>query len=135
MDHFIDALPESEIRLRLREMGPTTLAMAERIAVRMDAHWQADKKRTRFVGKVEQNSPINGPPERNTEQRMESISRQIDMLSRAVPNLNNQQRLRAPVNSRNFPPTSMPIAFRDQIDLITVVCLLKGIFSPGEVIQ
>ena len=81
VDHFIDALPESEIRLRLREVGPTTLAEAERIAVRMDAHRQADKQRIRLVGKVEQNSPINGRPEQNTEQRMESISRQIDTLS------------------------------------------------------
>ena len=104
VDHFIDALPESEIRLRLREVGPTTLAEAERIAVRMDAHRQADKQRIRLVGKVEQNSPINGRPEQNTEQRMESISRQIDTLSRSVQNLNNQQRLHAPVNSRNFPP-------------------------------
>ena len=104
VDHFIDALPESEIRLGLREVGPTTLAEAERIAVRMDAHRQADKQRTRLVGKVEQNSPINGRPEQNTEQRMESISRQIDTLSRSVQNLNNQQRLHAPVNSRNFPP-------------------------------
>ena len=60
-DHFIDALPESEIRLRLREVGPTTLAEAECIAVRMDAHRQADKQRTRLVGKVEQNSPGNAP--------------------------------------------------------------------------
>ena len=37
-DHFIDALPETEIRLRLCEVGPTTLAEAEKIAVRMEAH-------------------------------------------------------------------------------------------------
>ena len=80
VDHFIDALPESEIRLRLREVGPTTLAEAERIAVRMDAHRQADKQRTRFVGKVELNSPINGRPEQKTEQQMESASRQIDIF-------------------------------------------------------
>ena len=104
VDHFIDVLRESETRLRLREVGPTTLAESKRIAVRMDAQRQADKQRTRFVGKVEQNSPINGRPEQNTEQQMECISRRIDMLSRSVQNLNNQQGLHAPVNSRNFPP-------------------------------
>lgn len=60
IDHFVDALPDSDIRLRLGEMGPTTLAEAEQIAVRMDAHKQADKQRTRFVGKVEQNNPTKG---------------------------------------------------------------------------
>ena len=100
VDHFIDALPESEIRLRLREVGPTTLAEAERIAVRMDAHRQADKQRTRLVGKVEQNSPGNAP---NTAEQMESISKRMDMLSRSVQDLSNQQRIHMPVYPRNAP--------------------------------
>ncbi|MEW8546308.1 MAG: hypothetical protein AB2693_22555 [Candidatus Thiodiazotropha sp.] len=42
--------------MRLREVGPTTLAEADKIAVRMEAHRIADKQRTRLVGKVEQDS-------------------------------------------------------------------------------
>ena len=53
LDHFIDALSESEIRLRLREVGPKRLSEAEKIAVRIEAYRIADKQRIRFVGKVE----------------------------------------------------------------------------------
>ena len=42
VDHFVDALPEAQIRLRLREVGPSTLAEAEKIAVRMEANITAD---------------------------------------------------------------------------------------------
>ena len=38
VDHFVDALPEAQIRLPLREVGPSTLAEAKKIAVRMEAH-------------------------------------------------------------------------------------------------
>ena len=68
VDHFNKALPESEIRLRLREVGPTALAEAERIAVRMVAHRQADKQRTRFVGKVDQTEHNKGSRDNSTEQ-------------------------------------------------------------------
>ena len=37
LDHFFDALPEAEIRMCLREVGPTTLADAEKTAVRIEA--------------------------------------------------------------------------------------------------
>ena len=100
VDHYINALPESEIRLHLREVGPTTLAEAEHIAVRMDAHRQADKQGTRLVGKVETNSPGNAP---HTVQQMERISKRMDMLSRSVQDLSNQQRIHMPVYPRNAP--------------------------------
>ena len=102
IDHFIEALPESEIRLRLREVGPSTLAEAERIAVRMDAHRQADKQRTRFVGKVDQSEQNKGSRENSTEQQMDIISKRMDSLSRSVQDLSNQQRIHAPVYPRNF---------------------------------
>ena len=47
MDYFIDALPDMDVRLRLREVGPKTISEAERIAVRLDAHKVADKHRGR----------------------------------------------------------------------------------------
>ena len=104
VDHFVDALPEAQIRLRLREVGPSTLAEAEKIAVRMEANITADKQRTRFVGKVEQNDQNKGSQNQTTEQQMENISKRIDMLSRSVQNLTQQQRPCMPANARNFPP-------------------------------
>ena len=91
------SVPESEIRLRLREFGPTTLANGERIAVRMDAHRQADKQRTRFVGKVDQTEHNKGSQDNSAEQQMEIISKRMDSLSRSVQDLSNQQRIHTPV--------------------------------------
>ena len=53
LDGFIDALNESEIRLRLREVGPKTVSEAEKVAVRMEAHRIADRNRSRLVGNCE----------------------------------------------------------------------------------
>ena len=104
VDHFLDALPEVQIRLRLREVGPSTLAEAEKIAVRMEANILADKQRTRFVGKVEQSQQNKGSQDQSTEQQIENISKRIDSLSRSVQNLSQQQRSNILPNSRNFQP-------------------------------
>ena len=42
VDHFIDALSETEMRLRLREVGPKTLSKVARIVVRIETHRIAD---------------------------------------------------------------------------------------------
>ena len=91
---------------RLREVGPSTLAEAEKIAVRMEANITADKQRTRFVGKVEQSDQNKVSQNQNAEQQMENISKRIDMLSRSVQNLTQQQRSHTPANTRNFPTNS-----------------------------
>ena len=104
VDHFVDVLPEAQIRLQLREVGPSPLAEAEKIAVRMEANITADKQRTRFVGKVEQNDQNKGSQNQTTEQQMENISKIIGMLLRSVQNLTEQQRPRMPANARNFHP-------------------------------
>lgn len=52
LDHFFDALSETEIRLRLTEVGPKTLSEGESIAESMEAHRIADKQHTGFVDKV-----------------------------------------------------------------------------------
>ena len=65
--HFVDVLPEAQIRLRLREVGPSTLAEAEKIAIRREANITADKQITRFVGKVEQNDQNKGSQNQITD--------------------------------------------------------------------
>ena len=56
IDHFIDAMTDSEIRLRVREFGPKTLGDAERTALRLESHKIADRQRSRLVGQVEVDS-------------------------------------------------------------------------------
>ena len=53
LDYFIDAIPDQEIRLRLREVGPRTTNEAEKIAVRLEAHRVADRQRGRYVRSLE----------------------------------------------------------------------------------
>lgn len=87
LDHFIDALSESEIRLRLREVGPKTLSEAEKIAVRMEAHRIADKQRTRFVGKVEQEISAVSNSQKSLENQITDINKNITSLQKTVQSL------------------------------------------------
>ena len=45
IDYFIDAIPESDIRLRLKEVGPKTMSEAENLAVKLETLRVADKQR------------------------------------------------------------------------------------------
>ena len=56
IDHFVDALTDSDIRLRVREFDSKTLADAERTAHRLESHKIADKQRNRIVGLIETNN-------------------------------------------------------------------------------
>ena len=103
LDHFIDALSETEIRLRLREVGPKTLNEAESIAVRMEAHRIADKQRTRLVGKIEQEGSDNSSGQKIMQNQMSALNKNLDSLQKQVENL-YQQRTFVPNNAnRKFP--------------------------------
>ena len=103
LDHFIDALSETEIRLRLREVGPKTLNEAESIAVRMEAHRIADKQRTRLVGKIEQEGSDNSSGQKILQNQMSALNKNLDSLQKQVENL-YQQRKFVPNNAnRKFP--------------------------------
>lgn len=91
LDHFIDALSEAEIRLRLREVGPKSLSEAEAIAVRMEAHRIADRQRTRLVGKVEQASSDNSYGQKELQSQLFQISKNLDVLQKRVENLSHQR--------------------------------------------
>jgi len=54
LDSFIDALNDSDIRLRLREIAPKNVSEAEQIAVRMEAHRIADRQRNKLIGNVQE---------------------------------------------------------------------------------
>lgn len=90
LDHFIDALSESEIRLRLREVGPKTLSEAEAIAVRMEAHRIADRQRTRLVGKTEQQSSDSPSSQKDLYNQLSTISKSLESLQKHIQNLSYQ---------------------------------------------
>lgn len=95
LDHFIDALTETEIRLRLREVGPKSLTEAEKIAVRMEAHRIADKQRTRLVGQVEQdNQNTVTSKESSLEQQMDKFNKSIESIQKSIQNFAQNQNTR-----------------------------------------
>jgi hypothetical protein len=80
LDYFIDALPDTEIRLRLREVGPKTIGEAERIAVRLDAHKVADRSRGRHSVRNVTNETDR------TEKRFNELSMQMRNLMDQMKN-------------------------------------------------
>ena len=85
LDHFIDALTESDIRLRIREVGPKSLSEAEAMAIRLEAHRIADRQRTRLVGKIEQEG--SDGEQKRVQNQMSSINKNVDHLHRRVEDL------------------------------------------------
>ena len=83
LDNFIDAITDSDIKMRVRELSPKSLEEAEQICVRLEAYKIADKQRTRMVGRldsaIEQNQDEPGKP-----------SSQFDILSEAISTLTDE---------------------------------------------
>lgn len=52
INYVIDTIPETEIRFRLRDVGPKSINEAENIAVRLEALPVADKQKVTMVGSI-----------------------------------------------------------------------------------
>ena len=72
LEHFIDAIPDSDLRLRLRESNPKSINEAETLAVRLETLKLAERQKGRMVRQVDSgdNEQLNkkgssneGPPE------------------------------------------------------------------------
>ncbi|OWF39876.1 hypothetical protein KP79_PYT25154 [Mizuhopecten yessoensis] len=61
LDHLIDLLQDSEMRLRVREIPPKTINEAETHAIRLEAHRLADRHRGKSVHQVCQEEPRRVP--------------------------------------------------------------------------
>ena len=95
IDNFIDALGDSDIRLRVREIGPKTLADAERTALRLESHKIAESQRSRLVGQIESNSEkSNNAAQWESSSQFKSLQSSIDSLSGQVEDLKKRNRLK-----------------------------------------
>lgn len=99
LDYFIDALPDTDMRLRLREICPKTVSEAEKIAVRLEAHKVADKTRGRH--QVRAVEPMNQCMSSNT--KIDSLADQVKSLKDELARMKSQQ------NRKNVP---IPQGFR-----------------------
>lgn len=111
LDHFIDALSDTDIRLRLREVAPKTLAEAEKIAITIEAYRLADKQKMRLVGKVEegdQNVSVKHDNIRQTddqnflEKRLEELTKNVDSIQKSIQSIAQRQNFQVRTNSNNY---------------------------------
>ena len=91
IDHFIDALSDSDIRLRVREFCPKTLADAERTALRLESHKVADRQCSRLVGQIDSNLGQNKNETKwDSSPQFETLQSSIDSLTNHVKDLSNK---------------------------------------------
>lgn len=85
LDYFIDAIPETEIRLRLREIGPKTISEAENIAVRLEALRVADRQKGKSVRTAE--AVVEG----NDRNELQEIRKSLKSLQNDVSSLKKNE--------------------------------------------
>lgn len=70
-DQFVDALPDEDMRLRIRQSRPTSLREALRVAVELDSFQQASRQRTRAVrgARMEEKQPGVAGADKDTSDR------------------------------------------------------------------
>ncbi|VDI37517.1 Hypothetical predicted protein [Mytilus galloprovincialis] len=90
LDYFIDAIPEADIRLRLREVGPKTIGEAENISVRLEALRLADKQKGRSIrtAVVESSDDTLKSDLRELKDGMKTLQNEVNSINR---NNNSQQ--------------------------------------------
>lgn len=98
LDSFIDALNDSDIRLRLRELSLKTLAEAEQVALRMEAHRLSDRQRSKLVGNVNE---MISPKESSTGSGSHSNVRSSNQRDVNTSHEPNRSRMQGNVGNRN----------------------------------
>ena len=87
LDHFIDSLLDSEIRIRLRECSPKTIQEAETLAVKMEAQRIVDRQRSKAVGSVTTESA----DDTGETDEMSKLAKTVNSLVDKVEKLQNRQ--------------------------------------------
>ena len=119
LDHFIDSLLDSEIRIRLRECSPKNIQEAETLAVKMEAQRIADWQRNKNMGSVAETSDKS-----DVSVEISKITQTISSLMDKVKKL---QKDRDPeisnIRVETFPKTRQilqKIGYSDLIPILTI---------------
>ncbi|KAL4229632.1 hypothetical protein ACF0H5_010019 [Mactra antiquata] len=92
LEAFINSLNDSDIRLRLRECCPKSIADAETIAVRLETHCLVDRQRLQSVNAISHGNRSNIHSD-----SIESVMRKIDILTEKVEKLDSEQHVKGPL--------------------------------------
>ena len=80
LDHFIDALPQPDLRLRVREMRPKNIMEAEKTAVTLEAFRLADKQREKNLRVIE--AGANDKDGESLEDQVKKLTQEEDQMRR-----------------------------------------------------
>ncbi|CAC5407758.1 unnamed protein product [Mytilus coruscus] len=83
--YFVDAIPFKDIRIRLREVSPKTVAEAENIAVRLDAVHMADRSRNCNVKVIGVDTKTN-----DLSTKIDEVIKKTDRVSNEVETLKSK---------------------------------------------
>ena len=100
LDNFIDAITDSDIRMRVRELSPKSLEEAEQICVRLEAYKIADKQRSRLVGRID-SEVESSKGDQNKSGQFEILSEAISSLSDEVKQFSQKNPTSTNSNSNN----------------------------------
>ena len=112
LDHFIDAIPDTDLRIRLREVGPKNINEAENVAVRLETLRLADKQRGKHVrtvesqpNKLENTVQALGETLKEMTKEIKELKKKVDSSPAGHPYKNQQNwrngNSRPPVNGNN----------------------------------
>lgn len=90
LDNFIDAITDSDIRMRVRELSPKSLEEAEQICVRLEAYKIADKQRSRLVGRLDAELSSKKEESGKPSNQFEILSEAISTLTAEVKNFSQK---------------------------------------------
>ena len=104
LDHFIDALPDREMKLRIREAHPKNIEEAEMLAIRLETYKLADQPNTASVHaitKTDQNSNINGQILSCLRDIKESLDSNFSKLQKGINIIQHQTKPQRINQNRN----------------------------------
>ena len=119
IDHFIDALTDSDIQSRVRKFEHKTLAKAERSALRLESHKIDDRQHNRIFGQIEAKTEKN-----NGKTQWES-SPKLTKLQSSLGSLSDQVKYLQKKNSRNAVNKTFAKTGKYQKTIHTIVDMVK----------
>ena len=102
LDNFIDALTDTDMRTRVRELNPKSLEEAEQACVRLEAYKIADKQRSRSVCRIISEAELSKEDQSNSSSQFELLSEAISSLTDEVKQLGQRNDRNSNVGSCNY---------------------------------
>ncbi|MES9884336.1 MAG: hypothetical protein ABW185_26110, partial [Sedimenticola sp.] len=108
LDHFIDAVNDSSIRIRLRELNLTNITEAEEIATKMEAYRISDSQRHKFVAEIANSQNAPNTTTINKDGQMSQLFNILENLSKKLDKCIDKQTSQTPgyqyrANSHQYP--------------------------------